>query len=179
MDKHVMAGEEYDGDIKCCELASKLVKEWNKMNVVDKDYEMIMPSLARRDTTGWELLLLLNVLFDREDEIKRMLEEFEKSHEQGDEVGFGEVVIIEDYLPGTFVKWNSNSGWHKTFDVSVQAFCHWTYHISRGHYLFCDAQSIRTPSKYILTDPCILSNTPKGGKYGVAMLEENIYSIGF
>ena len=54
------------------------------------------------------------------------------------------------------------------FDVSVQAFCHWTYHQSGGEYLFCDAQGIRKLNKYILTDPCILSNKEGGGVYGVA-----------
>ena len=53
-----------------------------------------------------------------------------------------EQIIVEDYLDGKFRKWNSNSGWFGTCDVnaSVQAFCHWTYHYTRGKLLFCDAQ---------------------------------------
>ena len=80
---------------------------------------------------------------------------------------FGEYVWIEDYLHGKFIKWNSNSGWFsKDIDSSIQSFCHWTYHYSKGKYLYCDAQGIRTPNSYILTDPCIISNTENGLKFG-------------
>ena len=78
-----------------------------------------------------------------------------------------ERVIIEDFLDGKFRKWNSNSGWFGEENISIQAFCHWTYHYTDGKLLFCDAQGIRTKNEYILTDrPCILSW--KGGKYGSA-----------
>ena len=99
-------------------------------------------------------------------------------------IGFREWVLVEDYLPGEFIKWNSNSGWFPGRKLKnnlsksarkkiildqnspIQAFCHWTYHASNGQILFCDAQGIKTKKEYILTDPCILS--VQGYRYGAA-----------
>ena len=77
-----------------------------------------------------------------------------------DEIVLNENVMIEPYLNGTFTKWNSNGGWQnpESESASVQAFCHWTYHESGEKLLFCDAQGINKFDKYILTDPCIVSN---------------------
>ena len=88
------------------------------------------------------------------------------SRYRNNEPAEGELVLVEDYLDGKFEKWNSNSGWFGEENISIQAFCHWTYHYTDGKLLFCDAQGIRTKNEYILTDPCILSW--KGGKYGSA-----------
>ena len=94
-----------------------------------------------------------------------------KSSKNDQRIIMDEVVIVEPYLNGKFTKWNSNSGWKNKEDdseySSVQAFCHWTYHESKGKYLFCDAQGIRKFDEYVLTDPCIVSNTINGGVYGV------------
>ena len=77
-----------------------------------------------------------------------------------------EYISVEDYLPGKFISWNSNSGWINKVnqESSVQAFCHWTYHYSNGKILFCDAQGIITKKEYILTDPCVMS--VEGNRYG-------------
>ena len=59
------------------------------------------------------------------------------------------------------------NGWQNEDDNNtIQAFCHWSYHYSKGKYLFCDAQGIKKCNKYILTDPCILSNEENGRIYG-------------
>jgi len=77
----------------------------------------------------------------------------------------GQYVLVEPFIEGNYAKWNSNSGWVDHDALSVHSFCHWTYHTTGGEILFCDAQGVRHPEKYIITDACIMSN--KAGKYGM------------
>lgn len=70
----------------------------------------------------------------------------------------GEYVLVEDYL-SKFEKFNSNTMTVKKWtSKSIQAFCHWTYHESRGKLLVCDAQGADNKSEYVLTDPVIVSD---------------------
>ena len=58
------------------------------------------------------------------------------------DVHYSEQVLVEDYLVGDFIKWNSNSGWTQHEGSMIQAFCHWTYHYTDGKILLCDAQGM-------------------------------------
>ncbi|ETO33744.1 MHCK/EF2 kinase domain family protein [Reticulomyxa filosa] len=160
---HEYIDEMYDGDIKCCRLAAELIDKWNKLNRVQEKYKIIVPTIARKgdQLMGFLQMLLLSLL--PEEERKNLDEQLGLDNQ----IMLGEVVLIEDFLVGDFVKWNSNSGWIDTMksDKSIQAFCHWTYHQSEGKYLFCDAQGVRQKDAYVLTDPCIVSF--EGGAYGV------------
>ena len=50
-------------------------------------------------------------------------------------------VLIEPFIHGNFEKFNSNGGWEGG-DELMTAFCHWTWHSSRGKYMICDLQVI-------------------------------------
>mmetsp|Transcript_46249 Transcript_46249/g.76899 ORF Transcript_46249/g.76899 Transcript_46249/m.76899 type:complete len:274 (-) Transcript_46249:57-878(-) len=78
----------------------------------------------------------------------------------------GEYIIVEDYLNGRWEKFNSNTGWVHDHNECIQAFSHWTYHVSDGKYLVCDLQGIvlendggddTAANGYQVTDPCIMS----------------------
>ena len=107
------------------------------MNLITKKYEIVIPIIARKTDNGWDFkakvlywLYLLNI---NKNSFTNWLDKWIP----GKSIANGEIILIEDYLKGTFLKWNSNSGWMLTneLDVSVQAFCHWTYHYSKGKYL--------------------------------------------
>eukprot|EP00485_Elphidium_margaritaceum_P002611 CAMPEP_0202695782 /NCGR_PEP_ID=MMETSP1385-20130828/9281_1 /ASSEMBLY_ACC=CAM_ASM_000861 /TAXON_ID=933848 /ORGANISM="Elphidium margaritaceum" /LENGTH=718 /DNA_ID=CAMNT_0049351859 /DNA_START=32 /DNA_END=2185 /DNA_ORIENTATION=+ len=172
-DKHLFLSDGYDGDIKCAKLARELIEKWNQMKLVNKNYDIIVPIIARKSGKSWEMkmemiiLLRMSGLKMSSPMIQKLLNSTDEGKEDENRIQSGEVVMIEDYLKGEFFKWNSNSGWVGDDTNTVQAFCHWTYHYSEGKYLFCDAQGVKRPNQYILTDPAILSNTEKGGVYGV------------
>lgn len=76
----------------------------------------------------------------------------------------GEIVLVEKYIDGEFVKANSNTGWtgwcggsyNKEKHQVAQAFSHWTYHVSGGRYLVCDLQGGKGPGvSWMFTDPAI------------------------
>ena len=51
-------------------------------------------------------------------------------------------MLVEDYLP-EFQKFNSNTMTCAGYGhLSIQAFSHWTYHHTKGKYLFCDCQGM-------------------------------------
>ena len=54
----------------------------------------------------------------------------------------GEYVTVEDYLQGKFQKSNSNTGWHKCNESSINALSHWSYHYSNGQHLVCPLQGV-------------------------------------
>ena len=174
--KHVMDAMDWEADQKCSKLALELINEWNKSNIVNTKYEIIVPKILRKqENQRWKLLAYLGLILDSKDILELALSDllngiFDSTNEKNnnDQIATGEYVIVEDYIPGTFTKWNSNSGWTKSRDLSVQAFCHWTYHYSNKKYLFCDAQGVFDNENgiYYLTDPCILSNTIEGRVYG-------------
>ena len=100
--------------------------------------------------------------------------------EENDKILVGELVIMEPYLNGEFTKWNSNGGWQNpdAIESSVQAFCHWSYHYSNEELLFCDAQGINRSDKYILTDPCIVSNKDFARDENGAIIDSNEQTYG-
>ncbi|KAL5470813.1 hypothetical protein EMCRGX_G028839 [Ephydatia muelleri] len=79
----------------------------------------------------------------------------------------GEWVMVEDFLEGDFQKYISNSGWVKpqcfSEHPSMPAFAHWSWVHTKGSLMVCDLQGVRYDSKYVLTDPAILSLE---GSYG-------------
>lgn len=72
-----------------------------------------------------------------------------------------EWVMVEDFLEGDFQKYISNSGWVKprcfSEYPSMPAFAHWSWVHTGGSLMVCDLQGVRYDSKYVLTDPVILS----------------------
>ena len=175
--EHVMQCDKFDAEFRCFSKARELIHKWNKLNIVKKKDELVIPTLVYRPDLLQELLKsfvpqlfvkpeMAVIKIDRKYDGKLLRALFdlwkdEKRRKKKDkEIISGELVIIEPYLNGTFTKWNSNGGWQnpESESASVQAFCHWTYHESGEKLLFCDAQGINKFDKYILTDPCIVSN---------------------
>lgn len=68
-----------------------------------------------------------------------------------------EYVAIEPYLHGKYEKFNSNGGYEDQTAAIMNAFSHWTWHVSGHRYLVCDLQGVQQGQRYILTDPCIHS----------------------
>ncbi|CAF4000220.1 unnamed protein product [Rotaria sp. Silwood1] len=54
-------------------------------------------------------------------------------------------------------KWNNNSGGVSLGEYStiLQAFSHWTYHITAGRLMVVDLQGVKAEGAYLLTDPAI------------------------
>ena len=141
-DSHIFNKSDWGYDIRVCQIAQKLIEKWNKYEKVTlkKPFKILKPKVVWRRKNYY-------------------------SKKAKNLVALNECLLVEDYLPGRFLKWNSNSGWTSKEHSSMQAFCHWTYHYSNGKILFCDAQGIITKKEYILTDPCILS---VHARYGAA-----------
>jgi hypothetical protein len=70
---------------------------------------------------------------------------------------------LEPFIQGTYVKYNSNSGWvnkvvsRDRFSQIAQAFSHFTFERSQGRFLVCDLQGVGC----ILTDPAIHTLDPE------------------
>ncbi len=90
--------------------------------------------------------------------------------------GLHEWVTVEDYIPGDYIKWCNNYGAIDPRSTSMPAFVHWSWAHTKGETMIADLQGVRNdvpPNNfyvplngfYVLTDPCLLSNT-YGGKYG-------------
>eukprot|EP00403_Amphidinium_massartii_P009691 CAMPEP_0178424154 /NCGR_PEP_ID=MMETSP0689_2-20121128/28063_1 /TAXON_ID=160604 /ORGANISM="Amphidinium massartii, Strain CS-259" /LENGTH=292 /DNA_ID=CAMNT_0020045781 /DNA_START=55 /DNA_END=933 /DNA_ORIENTATION=+ len=73
--------------------------------------------------------------------------------------------LVEPYIEGKYVKFNSNTGWKADGFELMQALSHFSFHHSDGQYLLCDLQGGMKDTFYILTDPVVLSRA--GGEYGV------------
>ncbi|KAL5470812.1 hypothetical protein EMCRGX_G028837 [Ephydatia muelleri] len=75
--------------------------------------------------------------------------------------------MVEDFNEGDFQKYISNSGWVKprcfSEYSSMPAFAHWSWVHTGGSLMVSDLQGVRCDSKYVLTDPAILSLE---GSYG-------------
>jgi len=67
----------------------------------------------------------------------------------------------ERFLPGPFLKYNSNNGFVGDASVEhhdvVQAFLHYTFAASGGELLVADLQGVALRSEILLTDPQVLS----------------------
>ena len=69
----------------------------------------------------------------------------------------------ERYLPGVFLKYNSNSGYVADsllpHNDMVQAFLHFSFEESGGKFIVADLQGVARDSEVLLTDPQVLSLT--------------------
>lgn len=67
----------------------------------------------------------------------------------------------ERYLPGVFLKYNSNNGYVADVQLRhheiVQSFLHFTFQASGGHLLVSDLQGVARDKEVLLTDPQVLS----------------------
>jgi hypothetical protein len=73
-------------------------------------------------------------------------------------------MVMEGRIPGHFEKYNNNSGYRApnptpkgTNHDAVQAFSHWTQHISHGNLLVVDCQGgfDQANNRFVLTDPAV------------------------
>ncbi|CAF2681945.1 unnamed protein product [Rotaria sp. Silwood2] len=64
---------------------------------------------------------------------------------------------VEARMHQTWHKWNNNSGGISLSEYStiLQAFSHWTYHITAGRLMVVDLQGVKGKGAYLLTDPAI------------------------
>ncbi|CAE7370499.1 vwkA, partial [Symbiodinium pilosum] len=73
----------------------------------------------------------------------------------------------ERYLPGVFLKYNSNNGYVADAQLPhndvVQAFLHFTFEESGGCFIVADLQGVARQSEVLLTDPQVLSLTREYG----------------
>lgn len=67
----------------------------------------------------------------------------------------------ERYLPGVFLKYNSNSGYVADallpHNDMVQAFLHFSFEESGGKFIVADLQGVARDKEVLLTDPQVLS----------------------
>ena len=72
-----------------------------------------------------------------------------------------EYVTHETYLEGDFKKWCNNYGSvspeARGVDGILTAFMHWTWCMSKGQEMVADIQGVKQGSRYILTDPAMIS----------------------
>mmetsp|Transcript_66501 Transcript_66501/g.107109 ORF Transcript_66501/g.107109 Transcript_66501/m.107109 type:complete len:277 (-) Transcript_66501:117-947(-) len=64
--------------------------------------------------------------------------------------------LVEPYLKGDYVKFNSNTGYVES-SAKMQALSHHSYEASGGSMLLCDLQGVERDDIFILTDPVICS----------------------
>mmetsp|Transcript_84670 Transcript_84670/g.202961 ORF Transcript_84670/g.202961 Transcript_84670/m.202961 type:complete len:694 (-) Transcript_84670:120-2201(-) len=80
-------------------------------------------------------------------------------HSEGPAVD--EFFAAERYLPGVFLKYNSNNGYAAYGSLPhndlVQAFLHFSFQESGGHIIVADLQGVARESEVLLTDPQVLS----------------------
>jgi len=67
---------------------------------------------------------------------------------------------VERRMHQEWRKWNNNSGGVSLSEYStiLQAFSHWTYHITSGRLMVVDLQGVKVDRAYLLTDPALHSN---------------------
>lgn len=136
---------QWAGDMQCMQKAKEFADKWNTMKKTTKKIVVLPSEIGTVTTAGEE-------------------GKFPK----------GSFVMYESYIEGNYEKWNSNSGWNGDSDLSINAFCHWTYHESGGKLLFCDAQGVRSKKQITCTDPCIMSETP--GEYGQSVSKQPLFT---
>eukprot|EP01084_Bolivina_argentea_P135189 238276_1 len=101
--EHVFNKNFWNRDLKCYRVATYLINIWNKMKITHATYNLCIPTMQICSKSSGSMLV-------------------------DDELALNEWCIVEKYLPGTFIKWNSNSGYVHDEQMSIHAFCHWTYH---------------------------------------------------
>jgi hypothetical protein len=64
---------------------------------------------------------------------------------------------VERRMHQEWRKWNNNSGGVSLNEYStiLQAFSHWTYHITYGRLMVVDLQGVKVDRAYLLTDPAL------------------------
>jgi hypothetical protein len=64
---------------------------------------------------------------------------------------------VERRMHQEWRKWNNNSGGVSLSEYStiLQAFSHWTYHITSGRLMVVDLQGVKVERAYLLTDPAL------------------------
>lgn len=64
---------------------------------------------------------------------------------------------VEARMHQNWHKWNNNSGGvsFSEYSTVLQAFSHWTYHITAGRLMIVDLQGVKAEGAYLLTDPAI------------------------
>jgi len=91
----------------------------------------------------------------------------------------GECMTLEPYMDGTYVKYNSNSGYVSDEDSpankAAQAFSHYTFERSRGRLLACDLQGVGS----LLTDPAIHTRDSQRFKLSRTNLHEDGFKFFF
>ncbi|CAF4303631.1 unnamed protein product [Rotaria sp. Silwood2] len=67
---------------------------------------------------------------------------------------------VERRMHQEWRKWNNNSGGVSLSEYStiLQAFSHWTYHITSGRLMVVDLQGVKVERAYLLTDPALHFN---------------------
>jgi hypothetical protein len=98
------------------------------------------------------------------------------------ETGLGNGCLsLEPYIEGEYVKYNSNSGWVKEdspedlFNQTAQAFSHFTFERSWGHFLVVDLQGVG----HLLTDPSIQTRDHERFKLNPTNLHEEGFKFFF
>lgn len=64
---------------------------------------------------------------------------------------------VERRMHHEWRKWNNNSGGVSLSEYStlLQAFSHWTYHVTSGRLMVVDLQGVKVERAYLLTDPAL------------------------
>ena len=64
---------------------------------------------------------------------------------------------VERRLHQEWRKWNNNSGGisMSAYSTVLQAFSHWTHHITAGRLMVVDLQGVKAEEAYLLTDPAL------------------------
>ena len=162
-------GKMWEEEQKVYNLAVKMINEWNRLFVKRGMRKLtLLRTVDGRDNSGTVSAVESNYSYNYNYNCNNggILEEKTRDYDEEDmktantgrknrntvqivnvasnTPAFHEHVTVEDYLPGKFTKWNSNSGWTCDEDRIIQAFCHWTWHYSNGKYLYCDAQGMYT-----------------------------------
>lgn len=88
-----------------------------------------------------------------------------------------ESVLIEPFLEGDYIKFNSNGGYEDRGYQELTALTHWTWEKTGHRYMLCDLQGVPVNGGYLLTDPIVHSydhvfkNTGGDlGAYGMALV---------
>ncbi|CAE8716974.1 unnamed protein product [Polarella glacialis] len=125
-------------------------------SAVAKFYARIF-TLAAAHVLGWWGRTMARIIF---------LECYRYTFTKGTGTPPASVMVAERYLPGIFLKYNSNKGYvnrEAPDSEVVQAFSHFTYRITKGTLMVLDLQGVhldkahRRRSHLILTDPQVVS----------------------
>lgn len=147
--EHVHSASQWNVDLKLLAESQGLAHKFNQTMLKRRGINFAKPFLAKTVERGSIGLLAL-------------LEERPQPR-----VHLDEIVCVEPFLEGRFVKVLSNSGVFKDSEEAkiASAFSHWTWAETGGKMLICDLQGVmQDDGSWLLTDPAVL--TPKVGTFG-------------